>query len=775
MEEHGSQIALRPLSSRTTETQHGPHNQDEMREHSAHQMPPDFDSTHSPHDELPVYTRAPPGNQSLGRGHSTTLHRSTFVLLMTTYFAAMMIYSWVILAILSFKPVNAHSWEPHTTEYGRYPRKMPNYAMDGKLYRSARIIQSIASVLILPWTSAVCAYAAVIFAQNQKDSSSMTMRQVMNLADRRWMDGSLVRDLIAGSWKQHGSVFLALAIFAHFLALVIYPIQSIVVNAKSLHVPTYPNAMGRISDLAYMRAKSDQYPGVDVIQTRNALAGVDRHTWKPQLWDDGGSQKFSTLSNLSAMNDPFFSPLPNGFNSGVLRQYAPRINSSTTVRSIQEKEYPPNCGSDTANLFANYSSVHDGYPGSDYSFTESWTISACMLASNITSPWTETRDRQEFSEVLYLNISVQDTQSPMSDLLEIRLTTTAGYFELPSYMNNQTAGSLLDNDPTVDCEDGGYGCIRQTESYYYYKRIRRQDDSSDNSTTTYRRTLPWAPMFTSNKGPLLSTALAIFGPGSFLSTFFAEYITLTSAMFNAELSGDAIRTSSDRSVCIEIAPLTNMLSTAYSDYAASDSCVTLYLTTSSTGTRSSYISASYDIMAKWLKDMFSDKEILTNTLNAAAFLASERQFELFQSYYTIYQDLGSEMMVPDSTLAGVAVASFFLGLYILILFALSLYGSLYPRWTLRLDSFAMFRLGAAFGQENSTVLVTRANQDVKFLDEIPGVVRDVGNIADDAIIPIGRLGLGEGKPLRAGRRYECYQGDNEPLTIAEKRKITGRY
>jgi hypothetical protein len=132
-------------------------------------------------------------------------------------------------------------------------------------------------------------------------------------------------------------------------------------------------------------------------------------------------------------------------------------------------------------------------------------------------------------------------------------------------------------------------------------------------------------------------------------------------------------------------------------------------------------------------------------------------------------------MVPDSSLAGVAIASSFLGLYILVLFALSLYGSIYPRWTLRLDSFAMFRLGAAFGQKNSTVLVTRANRHVKFLDEIPGVVRDVSNIADDAVVPIGRVGLGEGKPLQAGRRYECYQGDDEPLTIAEKREINGHY
>jgi hypothetical protein len=699
---------------------------------------------------------------------------------MTTYFAAMVIYSWVILAVLSFHPVSTHSWEAHTDEFNRYPEKMPNYTMDGNLYRSARIIQSIASVLILPLTSAVCAYAAVIFVQKQKENSSMTMRQVMNLADRRWMDGSLVRDIISGSWKQHGSAFLALAIFAHFLALVIYPIQSIVVNTKALRAPIHPNVMGQISDLANMKTQYNSYPGLDVVQIRNALNEADKRTWQPQLWDEGGSQKFSTLFNLSAMNDPFFSPLPNGFNSGLLRQYAPRFNSSTAVRSIQENEYPKDCELDSDNFFAYYSPVYESNPGFEYSNILNWTVSACMLASNVTSPWKETRDRQEFFELLYLNISVQDglkevpdtNRLPVDGLLEIKLTTTAGYFELPNYMNNQTAGPLLDSDPTVDCAKGGYGCIGQTDHYFHSKRVKRQASAPGNMTARYSGAVPWAPMFTSNKGPLLSTALALFGPGSFFNTFSAEYVSLTSALSGADLSANALRTNSLGTICVGIAPLTNMMSTAYPSYVASDSCIELQLAAS---TRNHFASEAFNTMASWLRDMFSDHEILTNTMDGAAFLANKRHFELLQPYYNVYQDLGSEIMVPDSSLAGVAIASSFLGLYILVLFALSLYGSIYPRWTLRLDSFAMFRLGAAFGQKNSTVLVTRANRHVNFLDEIPGVVRDVSNIADDAVVPIGRVGLGEGKPLQAGRRYECYQGDDEPLTIAEKREINGHY
>ena len=598
----------------------------------------------------------------------------------------------------------------------------------------------------------------------------MTMRQVMNLADRRWMDSSLISDLIAGSWKQHGSALLALAIFLHFIGLIIYPIQSIVVNSTALHVPVYPNKMGQISDLAHMKTGYDETSGSDVVQTRNALAGADMHTWQPQLWEYGGRQQFSTFLNLSAMNDPFFSPLPNGFNSGVLRQYAPRVNSNTSVRIVQENEYPSNCDSVPTNLFANYSSVYASYPGSKYSSTQSWVVSACMRGPNTTSPWSATRDRQDFYEVLYINVSMQDTKYALSPLrngtlLEVKLHTTAGYFELPSYMNNQTAGPLLEKDPTGACDEGGYGCIRQTARYYYdyLRQVRRQSDSSDNSTITTNQTLPWSPMLTSNKGPLLTTALAIFGPGSFLNTFFAEYYAI-----QRNMPEDTGRSSSRSSLCIEIAPLTNMFSNSDYAWVSDDSCVITYLT----GSGDYYYSTNpHNLVAKWLDSTFSDSRTLTNALNAAAFLANKRFVEALDPSYDIYQDLGSEMIVPQSSVAGVAVASAFLGLYILMLLALSLYGSRHARWTSRLDSFAMFRFGAAYGKEGFPMLVTHNNRDVKELDEVPGVVRDVGNVADDAIIPIGRVGLGEGKPLRTGRRYECYEGDNEPLTITEVNKI----
>lgn len=34
----------------------------------------------------------------------------------------------------------------------------------------------------------------------------LTMRQVMALADRQWLDFSLLSDVFRGAWKQHGSL-----------------------------------------------------------------------------------------------------------------------------------------------------------------------------------------------------------------------------------------------------------------------------------------------------------------------------------------------------------------------------------------------------------------------------------------------------------------------------------------------------------------------------------------------------------------------------------------
>lgn len=779
MEGRNSQIALQALSRRSSVSEMTPgtssiYGEDVTRAGATHDIHSAAGETHQPHDELPAYSRAAPPGQFAGRGNSAVLHRSGEFPFFTILFLALIMYSWVVLVILSFRPISTHSWEPHTGRYNDYPKNL-NYKLDERLYRSARIIQSIASVLVLPWTSAVCAYAAVIFVQNQKDGLSLTMRQVMNLADRRWMDGTIIADIFSGGWKKNGSTFLAVAIFLHFFALLIYPIQSIVISPTTRHVPTFPVEMGQISDLSRMREDQDHILGSDVVQARSAFAKADRHTWQPQLWEEGGHQQFATFKNLSDMNNPFYCPLPNGFNGGVLRQYAPRINSNATVQVVDRSEYARDCEYESANLFARYSSVYTRNPGGTYENNRTWEISACMMSTSTGSPWVETRDRQEFSETLYINVTNPDIDyslSPLANgtLYKINLRTIAGYFELPNYMNNQTASPLFFSDPTGGCEEGGYGCVRQAARYYYNpsRQVKRQSDDTDNSTITTDETLPWKHMMTARKGPLMTTALAIFGPGSFLNTFFAEYDSMKRKLIDANISSGDIDYSRANSLCIELAPLMNMYSASGLSYVGTDSCISSYF--SEIGNYY-YSSNPHDLVARWLDSMFNDREVLKNTFDAAAFLVNKRFVEALYPTFDIYQDLGAEIGAPESTVAGIIVATIFLGLWIIPLIALAFYGSVNPRWTSRLDSFAMLRFGAFYGSGIFPMLVSRKTKNIKELDEVSGVVRDAGTVNDDPIIPVGRVGLGEGKPLRRSRRYECYKGDSEPLTPSELSKI----
>lgn len=78
------------------------------------------------------------------------------------------------------------------------------------------------------------------------------------------------------------------------------------------------------------------------------------------------------------------------------------------------------------------------------------------MPGNLTqSPWKSTRDRQDFEEVLYLNItSWGNSQAPINagqGLFRITLNTSAGYFELPNYMNGGIPGPLLAKDPNSIC------------------------------------------------------------------------------------------------------------------------------------------------------------------------------------------------------------------------------------------------------------------------------------------------------------------------------------
>lgn len=93
------------------------------------------------------------------------------------------------------------------------------YVKSEHIFRAAKIIQAVVSVLTIPLTSAVCSKAAVIFVQQRRQRLGFSMRQLMALADKGWTDPEVISRLIFAGWKKYGSSFLLLAILLNLLGM----------------------------------------------------------------------------------------------------------------------------------------------------------------------------------------------------------------------------------------------------------------------------------------------------------------------------------------------------------------------------------------------------------------------------------------------------------------------------------------------------------------------------------------------------------------------------
>ncbi|CAI7610564.1 unnamed protein product [Penicillium discolor] len=612
------------------------HNQ-EAPEYTRHDSSSDLSPLHD--EEPPSYTQAQSTRQL---GHTPSFPRLAWISLFSIIYVALVIYAWTMTAILSSRPLKSNSWA-YSTETLHYPYY--RFDQERKIYRSVRTIQTFIQVVTLPWISTVCASAAVTFAQNQKNSIS---RQATTLADREWMDFSLYRALICGRWRQYGTRIVAAAIFIWVFGLITYPIQSIFLSSRSVKVRTEPQQRADIYPRRPLYSTLSSI-GKDVLQVRDALNKANAYSYQPNLWSNNSGVQFLTLNDLSSQT--FYSQVPSGFNTGLIRQFAPRANSTATYEIIEASQFPVNCGSSSEAFYAEYSASYSWYN------TFSWGVTACMPGNMTKSPWQTDRNRQDFSEVLYLNMTQDEYFSDDAGraiLYRITVNTTAGFFELPNYMNQGVPGPLLDQDPADICDQY---CLKQNHTYYSWG-YRRRDESTAGSTL---KAASLDAISTESKGPLLSGAIAMFGPGSFIDTFMAT----APALEEDKVTTEAL--SNLREICIANPPLTNLLGTSSAD------C--MYIRSSANGT---WYPAGSQI-ADWIQQFESSADSIPLTFGAAAFLANQEFLSSQAGGWYIYQDLGTDMDLPSISRVGVIVVSILMGLYLLPLLVLSLYADCYSR------------------------------------------------------------------------------------------------
>ena len=158
---------------------------------------------------------------------SVTLRRSSYIVLVVSIYASLALTTWILICILTFRPLTTARYGYDASEPGsrstqtKYSYLWPTtfdpihakYVKSEAIYRAARTVQSVITVLTIPLTSAVCSAAAVVFAQSKTNARRLTMRQTMALADKGWTDPATIAKLVTGRGKQLGSPLLAFALF----------------------------------------------------------------------------------------------------------------------------------------------------------------------------------------------------------------------------------------------------------------------------------------------------------------------------------------------------------------------------------------------------------------------------------------------------------------------------------------------------------------------------------------------------------------------------------
>jgi hypothetical protein len=330
--------------------------------------------------------------------------------------------------------------------------------------------------------------------------------------------------------------------------------------------------------------------------------------------------------------------------------------------------------------------------------------------------------------------------------LEITLSTTLGYFELPNYSNGEKPGQLLERSPWPHENQISFPQI--PPPFGYYRRDVNNGSAGMSNSSVILQSV-------SNKGPLLNIAMALFGENSFIANrfqnpwFFIENETNT-AMDNQVFEHGA-NTDLFAQVCVEQEPLMGLLMGPYNSFADNlnlyPGCIENRINQDDTLQRQ---------VEEWILSLYKyfTPETITNAFEAAAFLANEAWLvkstgdpTLFVSY-----DLGMDTDVPIISKGGIILVSILLSIFLVTLLALAIYSTRTPVWTSNLDAFAMMRIGASMPDKLSLVYV-RDSDKVAILDELPGWIGD----ATEGHGGIGDLGLGAKTHLRKTRKIRCYE------------------
>ncbi|KAJ7152393.1 hypothetical protein C8R46DRAFT_1007027 [Mycena filopes] len=672
----------------------------------------------------------------------TLIYRKSALWLLAIYLPTLIV-PWVLICVLDVRPLNARSYYDQS---GSIPPSglLTIYIVVGLV----RVLNSISGVLVVPVVGTIIAQAAVVFAQRRRAKQQLNLVQLFALADRGWGSFSIL-------WNARrtgaSSTFLTAAAWMTIISSLQQPIQSALVSFEGILVMSCLDlpAIGRCSSDFSVVAAYDAEPGAisvlshnlvvaDVASSLVAAADLDQ---QPNLWVDDPYARvdkdidaFVTLPERGmffwytpdgphAKDRYFVSALPNGTTTGVLRQHAIRMNSSASCEAIPHSSFPASCG---------------GARPVEAAFSNEFIdVRACVPGEVGPSPWTLSRNRQDITEEVYIDVAMSKdllTFSAHNFTTHCTAGSTRGFFELGNYFNGFAYGPLIAEWPAPDVLE------REFNDYlrmYEGTRPTVEDPPSEDILLSQVSSVvdPFGTSRFNASGPLLTVASALFGNSSFLNIL-DPHANLTSAQTLALLCKHG-------NIPFAL-PLYTAASPDFMDFCFSSTIA--YDSASSADTDS----AIAQILATWFFNRFNSTLSAAYTLDMGMFYANRALLtkavtiaQVF-SERPIYTSPGLELVKPRKTLAGTIIVSVLIAMQLVGLALLVRYIYTVPTWTTALDAVAVARIGREVPEGAMPPLGPVGEEDM-------GRMREV-----DALVGVrdGSAGDGDGdlEPSRHTRR-----------------------
>ncbi|KXX74694.1 hypothetical protein MMYC01_207956 [Madurella mycetomatis] len=606
-------------------------------------------------------------------------YRKTPALIAAAYLAVL-VAPWILTCVLSSRTIrqsrdNSGAIRPETAQ---------------TLHRVAFLIDVlnfIAALAALPVIYALLARAAVVFSQRTNRGKTLNVRQLFALADRQFLRRGL-------SGKFGGGTSLALlGAMLLLLTLVLPPIRAILVYTEAKLFPEAYSAT-RGSATFYANGWVGIRIGLDppihdvgavprrlaVEKTRHALINTFPDEWKATAWYDP-DVRYDRDTGYSGRY--FASSVARDTTTGMYRQHALRMNSSSLCDYIDPSEVPVPCprgerrGSDI--LDRSYDNAN-------------LTVKVCVPATGdrYGSIWKQTENRQDLTETMYIDVSNTRSRRYGNYTLRCIAHTSMGYFELGNSFNGGRFGPLLSSFefPTRSRDPGEFTDEERDaetpRSILPQEFIAGHDYGAEVYDISIR--VP---------GPLAIAAHALFGAESFFDL--AQSITGP----NDTLSQTLCRLSP--------IPFQRVL-------AGLRRCEPLSTETSSSSLgrfASSYGWANDRVEALVWSIMQTDGHV-DSLLNTAMYLANKATLDAavgpgrygfgIRDPNQIWRADGIEVRTPVVSYAALVVISVLLGLQVAGVLALVWYIYSAPTWTGTLDAMAVAAIARQLAEKDEGFL-----------------------------------------------------------------------